>query len=181
MGGHQGTARNATGQVVVDLAGFPEWCWGLERHAHAVLVPPHVVASPPPSLRQTAMIKPLFPVPSPRLSCMICYLVFAGCASNASGRKPVATAPFTGAELGEASGQRQASSMHVSRGGECWSSLPNRPPLAPGRARVLANGFPPLSGGHLGPTVWRDVDVQAMYLDALRRWRPANVREERST
>jgi len=38
----------------------------------------------------------------------------------------------------------------------------------------------PLSRGNHGPNVWRDVDVQAMYLDALRRWRPANVRDERS-
>ena len=38
-----------------------------------------------------------------------------------------------------------------------------------------------LSTGQLGPTVWRDVDVQAIYLDALRHRMLANVREERST
>jgi hypothetical protein len=27
--GHQGTARNAAGHVVVDVAGSPERCWGL--------------------------------------------------------------------------------------------------------------------------------------------------------
>jgi hypothetical protein len=30
--GHPGTARNATGHVVVDVVEFPEWCRGLGEH-----------------------------------------------------------------------------------------------------------------------------------------------------
>ena len=30
--GHLGTARNATGLYVVDVAEFPEWCWGLGEY-----------------------------------------------------------------------------------------------------------------------------------------------------
>ena len=34
--GHHGTARNVTGHDVVDVAGFPEWCWALGESSSCV-------------------------------------------------------------------------------------------------------------------------------------------------